>query len=250
MSVSQPQVSVIILDDEEESVRTLEKLLSVDKRISVAATFTDPKAALMEIIIRKPDLLILDIQMPEMDGFELVNHLNSVNIRPFIIFITAFDEYAIQAIKLSAFDFLLKPIDPSDLNGTIERFISDFNKKTFEKNYFQLINHLSIKKIKFNTSGGFIMINPQDIVYIKADWNYSEIFFDNNRHELVVMNLGMIEKLLPHGNFARINRSVIINIQFLEKVHRGKRLCILKKGDDTFSFTIPLRRIRELELMI
>jgi two-component system, LytTR family, response regulator len=249
MPISKPQISVIILDDQEDSVRSLEQLLDSDKRITVKGTFTDPKAALQEIIIKKPDLLILDIQMPGIDGFDLVKQLHEVNIRPYIIFITAFDEYAIQAIKLSAFDFLLKPVDPAELNLTIERFIFDFFQKSLEKNYLELVNHLSIKKIKFNTAGGFIMINPQDIVFVKADWNYSEIFFDNNRHELVVMNLGMIEKLLPQGNFARINRSVIINIQFLEKVNRGKRLCVLKKGDDIFSFSIPLRRIRELESM-
>ena len=91
------------------------------------------------------------------------------------------------------------------------------------------------------------MINPRDIIFIQADWNYSEIFLEKDKHELVTINLGNIEKLLPPGDFARINRSVIINLRYLKKVQRGKRLCTLIKDTDTFVFKIPLLRIRQLE---
>lgn len=250
MLTTKIQASVIVIDDDIHVIKSFEDLLSSDKRITLISTLNDPKAALQLIIDKKPDLVILDIQMPAMSGFEIVRELHELNIRPGIIFITAFDEYAIEAIKLSAFDFLLKPVDPGELMKSLERFFFTMQQKAFESNYVNLINYLNVKKIRFNNSGGFIMINPHDILYIKADWNYSEIFFEAGKKELVVMNLGMIEKLLPSGTFARINRSTIINLQYLERVNRGKRQCILRKGDETFSFSIPLRRIRELESLV
>jgi two-component system LytT family response regulator len=94
------------------------------------------------------------------------------------------------------------------------------------------------------------MIDPSEIVYILADWNYSEIHFGKNRHEVVVINIGTVESMLPDGDFARISRSVVINLKYLSKVYRSKKLCILKKDEETFQFKIPLRRIRELEEML
>ena len=90
------------------------------------------------------------------------------------------------------------------------------------------------------------MIDPIDIIYIQADWNYSEIHLSNNKQEVVVINIGTMENLLPKG-FARINRSVIINLKYLEKVQRGKRICLLKKDNESYSFKIPIRRIKDLE---
>lgn len=250
MSARTQKVSVILIDDDFKVIETLKGMLVTDERISVSGTFTDPEVALMRIIEKKPDLLILDIQMPGMSGFELVKELNECNIRPFVIFITAFDQYAIEAIRVSAFDYLLKPVDPAHLSKTMERFLSSFQQKTFENNYKNLINQLNIRKIRFNTAGGFILVDPGDIAFIKADWNYSEIFFGMDKKEMIVMNLGFVEKLLPSDDFARINRSVIINLKYLERVNRGKKICTLKKGDETFTFNIPLRRIRELEEML
>ncbi len=240
------KISVVIIDDEEHCIDLLKKYLDEDIRFEIKKTISDSTKSIKQIINIKPDLLFLDIEMPGMSGFEILQALNQTSIRPFVIFITSFDKYTIDAIRASAFDYLLKPIDKAELSFSIERFLAKFYQQEVETNYSSLLNYTSQKKIRFNTTGGFIMIDPMEIIYIQADWNYSEIHLINKNQELVTLNIGTIENLLPKG-FARINRSVIINLNYLEKVHRGKHLCLLKKDDESYSFKIPLRRIRDLE---
>ncbi len=159
--------------------------------------------------------------MPGMSGIEILKELNQTNVKPFVIFITSFDKYTIDAIRVSAFDYLLKPVNKAELSFSIERFLNKFYQKELESNYSSLLNYSSQNKIRFNTTGGFIMIDPGDIIYIQADWNYSEIHLGKNKKEVVAINIGTMENLLSTG-FARINRSVIINLKYLEKVQRGK----------------------------
>jgi two-component system, LytTR family, response regulator len=239
-------ISAVIIDDEEHCIESLKKYLEEDNRIEVIKSISDSTKAIEQIIKIKPDVLFLDIEMPEMSGIDILQVLNQTNLKPFVIFITSFDKYTIDAIRASAFDYLLKPVSKAELSLSIERFLNKFYQKEVETNYSSLLTYYLQKKIRFNTSGGFIMIDPMDIIFIQADWNYSEIHLSNNKREVVVINIGSMENLLPEG-FARINRSVIINLKYLDKVQRGKRLCLLKKDNESFSFKIPVRRIRELE---
>ena len=242
-------ISCIIVDDETSSTNELSNLLSEHKQVNILATVNDPLCAIATIIKHKPNLLFLDIQMPEMDGFQLLEALNHTYDKPFVIFVTAFDKFAIQAVRAAAFDYLLKPVDRNELSLAIERFTSIHKHENYEKHYTQLIEQAAKKKIKFNTTGGFTLIDPQEIIYIQADWNYSEIHFSKDKHDVVALNLGTVENMLPKGCFARINRSVIVNVSYLDKVQRAKRKCFLKKDDVTYEFKIPIIRIRFLEEM-
>lgn len=244
-------VNCLIIDDEAPAADALaEKLSSVSSQLRILDKINDPKQALTNILLKKPDLVFLDIQMPGMSGFDIMEALSHTDVRPFVIFVTGFDQFAIQAIRASAFDYLLKPVDDKELILAVERFLSRFKEKKQVISYHQLLEQTAGKKIRFNTTGGFIMMNPQDIVYIQADWNYSEIHLGKEKHEVVTMNLGSIEEILPQGKFARINRSVIINLAYLEKVQRGKRLCILRKDGIAYEFKIPIMRIRYLEGLV
>lgn len=243
------QISAVIVDDEPDCISMLEKYLEDDGRIAVSASYSNPSVALEQIITKKPVLLFLDVEMPGMNGIEMLKILNQTPVRPFVIFITSFEKYTIEAIRASAFDYLLKPLSRADLSLAIGRFLIRFQQAESEISYSALLEKAFQKKLKFNTAGGFILIDPLDILFIKADYNYSEIHAGNNKKEVVVTNIGSLEEILPKG-FARINRSVIINLKYLEKVHRGKRLCYLKKDNESISFNIPLRRIRDLEGMI
>lgn len=239
--------SYIIVDDELHSATELQNLLSEHKQVKLVATIQDSEHAISDIIKYKPDLLFLDIQMPGMDGFQVLEVLNKTNCKPFVIFVTAFDKFAIQAVRAAAFDYLLKPVNKNELSLALERFYCKHKQHEQEKSYNALLEQTSRKKIKFNTVGGFTLIDPQDIVYIQADWNYSEIHFSKEKFELVTLNIGTVESFLPTGSFARINRSVIVNISYIDKIQRSKRKCFLKKGDETFEFKIPILRIRFLE---
>ncbi|MBN1145142.1 MAG: response regulator [Bacteroidales bacterium] len=195
-------------------------------------------------------LLFLDIQMPVMSGFEVLQAIYQAQVKPVVIFVTAYDEFAIQAIRSSAFDYLLKPVDETELISAVERLIATYKQKEQADNFQKLIGQVTQKKLRFNTTGGFMLVNPEDIVYIQADWNYSEIHVSKDKHEVVTMNIGAVEELLPAGQFARISRSVIINLAYLEKVQRARRLRTLRKDDVTYEFKIPILRIRYLESLV
>lgn len=240
-------ISCIIVDNELHSINELKNSLLEHKQIEIVAAVSNPLQAISIILKFKPDLLFLDIQMPEMDGFQLLEVLSHTDVKPFVVFVTAFDKFAIQAVRASAFDYLLKPVDRNELTIAIERFKCMHKSESIEKNYTQLIEQTTKKKLKFNTTGGFTLIDPQDIIYIQADWNYSEIHLSKEKHEVVTLNIGTIETMLPKCRFARINRSVIVNLSYLDKVQRTKRLCVLKKEGATFEFKIPIVRIRFLE---
>ena len=240
----------IIVDDEAAAADELEQMLAGYSRLRLIAKINDAKNALEAIIRMKPDLVFLDIQMPLMSGFDMLDALNQTGIKPFVIFVTAFDRFAIQAIRASAFDYLLKPVDKEELALSVERFMVRFSQQEREVSYTAILEQLSGKKLRFNTTGGFVLIDPRDIIYIKADWNFSEIHLSQEKHETVAMNLGSVEEMLPQGCFARINRSVIINLTYLERVQRGKRLCVLKKDGITYNFRIPILRIRYLEGLV
>lgn len=237
----------MIIDDEEHCIIKLKEYLDNKPYINLISAVSDPEKALGQILDIKPDLIFLDIQMPGKSGFEILQALEKTSVKPLVIFVTAFNDYVIQAIRAAAFDYLLKPVDLTELAVAVERAINKINLKKEESSYACLLELYSDKKIRFNSTGGFIMMDPKEIIFVQADWNYSEIHTNRNKFELVTMNLGSIEQLLPSIDFVRINRSVIVNLKYLVRVQRLKRICILKNDNDIFAFKIPLRRIRELE---
>jgi two-component system LytT family response regulator len=103
------------------------------------------------------------------------------------------------------------------------------------------------KRIKLPTTGGFIMVHKDDILYVEADWNYADIFYTNGEKTMVSSNLGTIEKILPASDFCRISRSIIINLNYLQGVNRLKREAILLKDGKKYVFKIPILNIRKLE---
>jgi two-component system, LytTR family, response regulator len=241
-------LNAIIVDDEPQAIDNLEKLLINIPVIRIIDKENDPEKALEKIIHYKPDLLFTDINMPGKSGFELVSDIFHYGLKPEIIFVTAFDKYAIRAIRYAAFDFLLKPVNREELELAVRRLLERKQETVKDEQFNILMDHtIRRPKIKFNTTGGFIMIKPEEIVYIQADWNYADIFFDNETSETVTMNIGSLEALLPSTEFFRLNRSVIINTNYLARVSRKKLEAILIKDGKEYRFKIPLLNIRKLE---
>jgi two-component system LytT family response regulator len=241
-------IRCFIIDDEPRASANLEALLKDHPEIRILGILHDSSIAVDAILREKPDLLFLDIQMPGKSGFEIASELLESDIFPSIIFVTAFDRFAIEAIRHAAFDFLVKPVNPEELNQAIRRFHDSAPKSSPVDQLTRLIERtLARPKLKISTAGGFTLIDPAEIVYIQADWNYSEIFLGKEKCELATLNIGAIEEALPKTNFYRINRSVIINVNYLTKVSRKKREATLIKDGQEFNFPIPLLNIRKLE---
>lgn len=169
-----------------------------------------------------------------------------------VIFETAYDKYAIDAIRFSALDYLLKPVSPFDLQNALIRFLGKAAGTSSNAAIHTLLEK-TLKhsgKLKFSTHSGFFVISPENIVYIHADWNYSEIFLAGGKQELVTINIGKLEEMLLDKSFCRISRSVIVNTDYVVRVNRRKRTVELSHNGNEYSFKVPLLNIRRIEQFI
>ena len=238
----------VLIDDEPDATQLLEKHLADFPEVQVIGKTHYAMEAVEMVQQLEPALLFLDIELPGKSGFDILDELLNLGLKPQVIFVTAYNDYAIRAIRYAAFDYLLKPVDQEELKAVISRL----GQSTAVPNRGEQIRVLkeqmtATKVLKFSTTGGFVVIKPEDIIYITADWNYAEIHFDDEKKEIVTMNLGSLEDILPPALFFRISRSVIINIGYLTRVSRKKRIATLVKDGKEFSFVIPLLNIRRLE---
>lgn len=241
-------VRTVVIDDEAEAREVLVTLLGAYPEIELVGTANSVDHGLDLILNVNPDLVFLDIQMPRKNGFELVSALRGLNLHPVIVFVTAYDEFAIRAFKVSAFDYLLKPVDPDILSDTLHRYKALKTNHEFTVRVDQLIQHLHHDdRLKINTRSGFLMLDPSEILYAMADGNYTRIFTAGGQAELATMNLGIFYERVPAGRFARLSRSVIVNRSHIYRIDRKKRTCELRKGAITLTLDISISFLREME---
>ncbi len=246
----QDPLSALIVDDEEEARDILERQLMRLGGIDIVGKAANVDEALELIIKSDPDIVFLDIQMPEKDGFELIKELNKFNLKTTIIFITAHNEFAINAVKVAAFDYLLKPVVFDELKEAVFRFRCDMQRESDDSKIEKLLETIGNRgKICFNTRTGYIYISPKDIVYCQADVNYTDIHFGQDRKEVVTVNIGKVEEMLP-SNFFRISRSHLINTDYLVKADRKTKTCELYNNGETIAIPASKKQIRELEMLI
>jgi DNA-binding LytR/AlgR family response regulator len=244
-------IRALIVDDEERARDLLEKLLIRIPGILVCGKAASADDALEMVIAEQPDLVFLDVQMPGKTGFDLVDYLQKYMPCTRVIFVTAHAEFAIPAFKVSAFDYLLKPVMMDQLNDTILRFKAEKLKHQQEKNNIsEAETEKKPSRLKFNTRNGYILISPDEIIYCEADVNYTMFYFGNNNREVVTVNLGRTEQILTPWSFYRISRSVLINPMYLRKADRQKKKCLLEKGTEKIWLDIPPNHIRKLEKLI
>ena len=243
--MKESKISAIIVDDEQEARDLLENLLSDFQEINIISKESNVDDAVKTIIDNPPDIIFLDIEMPGKDGFVLIDEIRNLNLNPTIVFITAFNR-AVEAFDKAAFDYLMKPIEINRLKKTIIRY--KLEKKTYDlvEKIDKLKCFLQPEKLKCNTKSGFILINPEDIVYCKANGNYSHLYLSNGKNELVTRQLGKVESFLPGNPFFRISRSIIINTNFLSSVNRKTKKVILLNGIQEIELKISKERLKVL----
>lgn len=171
------------------------------------------------------DVVLLDIQLKDGSGFDLIPRLRERNIP--VIFVTAYEQFAIRAFKVSALDYLLKPIDPDDLVNAIRKVEERAKEEDMgEKlNIFLKSNAASgnfPEKIVLRTSGSIYIVDTADIIYCEADKNYTTFYVKDRPKILVSRNIGEYEELLANGSFMRIHQSVLFNLKYLERYEKGE----------------------------
>ena len=245
-------IKTLIVDDEQSSIDSMVTLLSQSPFQFDLVGFAPGAQNGLELIIdQQPELVFLDINLPGKDGFWLAQKLRKIQFPIDIIFVTAFNNYAEQAFRYAAFDFLTKPIDIDRLNETIQRYLSDRADNKFTEKLDKLKKFLDRKKIKVITHEGYKLIHHDIIIYCEADGNYTNLFLTNGIKQVVCMQLGKLEDLLEDENFVRANRSALINTMYLEEFVRKEKVVLLT--DSLQKFTIKLsssgiKKLNELDL--
>ena len=237
----------IIVDDEEEARQLLTFLLTDFREIDLRGEASCVDDAVTLFIEHKPDIVFLDIEMPQKNGFDFIREIRDFDIHPTVIFVTAFNKYAIEAIKHAAFDYLLKPVSNSDLARTIERFKTGRREKHLSRQAEILFSNLPHKKVKLKTVNGFVLIIPDEVAYCIAEGNYTNIFLISSEKIFISAYLSEVEEALSSKVFFRINRSVLLNINLLQRVNRRNKKCEIKVKDKKIHFVISKRAIDELE---
>jgi two-component system LytT family response regulator len=220
-------IKVIIIDDEQHCIDRLVKQLipSHEKLVEIIGSARSVEEGVKSITLLKPELVFLDVQLHEKTGFDLLRTLPEINFA--IIFTTAYEKFAIQAIKFSAIDYLLKPIDEEDLNIALLKFINDTSKKiTSEKINILLQNTQKNngipKKITVPTVSGFEFLDIANIIRCKSDINYTTIYLRDKQKLVVAKTLKEFEELLTGHSFFRIHNSHLINLAFIKSYNKGK----------------------------
>jgi two-component system LytT family response regulator len=239
-------LSIILVDDEKRTRNTLRNLISMNfPSATVVAEAQDIDVAFNEITERKPDVVFLDIQMPGGSGFDLLNRLGNINFK--LVFVTAYDQHAIQAFKYSAFDYLLKPVNPAELVSVLERISKLKEHNNLGEKIDLLMNNLntpSVQKIVLNTQDAVHVINIADIIQCEADRNYTKFFLTDKRMILVSRSLIEYEEILNPTLFFRSHHSHLINLNHLIRVDKNNMQLIL-----TDNILVPLAT-RKKEVLI
>ena len=240
-------LKAIIVDDEPKAIQGLTwELTNFSDEIEIIKTFSIPEDALDYLNKNTPDCLFLDIQMPTMDGFQFLEKLNQRDIA--VIITTAYDEYAIKALKNEALDYLLKPIDSDDLLETISK-IKKFRSRIINSDKIEdiLVNFTSTKnkkKITINTDGRLLFLSIEDIIFIESDGNYSTIFLNDGQKILVTKKLKEVNALLPDGDFFRIHNSYVINLSKIKEFLKTDGYVIMETNHK-----IPVARQRKSDFL-
>jgi len=238
--------TAMIIDDEQDSIDILTLLLQDNPGIYIAGSFRDPEDGIAAIAANIPDILFLDIEMPVMDGFAVVKEIRRREIFPVIVFITAFNKYAIEAIRHAAFDFLVKPVNPAELKNCLARCSDRKPHPDIRRQMDDLLQTLRHPKLCFNTRTGNIFIDPNEIVWLEADGNYTDFILSNHCRRTVTQNISAIEPLLGNNDFQRISRSAIINRKFLHEINRKEKKCILIANGKVYTPALKTRYLPEL----
>ena len=215
----------IIIEDEKRAQMLLQNILENHfPNIEILAIADDLPSGVKAIHKHKPDFVFLDIEMPNFSGLEILDFFNEKDVNFSIIFTTAYNHYAIEALKIAAVDYLLKPLNKEDISEALGRFEKKnnaYNQESFSS-LKSIITDKKINKIAIPEGNQLHFIKPEDIVYIKADNSYSELYLENGTEMIVSRSIKNFEDGLKENPcFCRIHKSYLINTQFVDKYDKS-----------------------------
>lgn len=247
-------IKAIVIDDEQHCVKSLcNDLEKYCPNVEVVDTCYSAKDGIMSIKKFGPDLIFLDVEMPWMNGFEMLEILGDVSFS--IIFTTAHDEFAAKAFRISAVDYLLKPIDASDLKAAVQKVEKKFNEGSNLQHIANLLRNIkqpaAEQKIALPQREGYEFVDVSSIIYCEAEGAYTRLMISGKKPMLVSKALGDVEELLPPELFQRIHHSTLVNVscisQFLRTdggfviLSNGEKLSVSKAKKENLMARLGLK---------
>jgi len=242
-------IKAIIIDDEKHCSDNLQwQLKQYCPEVEITTVCSNAEKGLIEIYKQQPQLVFLDVEMPGMTGFEMLEKLTEINFD--IVFTTAFNQYAIRAIKFGALDYLVKPIDKDELRSAIDNHLkrnqhNSFNQLNALLTHIKKSNDLSFQKIALPTIHGYELVPLNNIVYCESKSNYTNIYLNNGQQILVSKTLKDIEELLNMQPFFRLHNSYLVNLQYAIRYIKGEGGSLVLNNN----ITIPVSRTKKEELL-
>ena len=240
-------ISAVLIDDEQESINDLLYLFEKQKLpVKVVATANSAKDGLVAILKNKPELVFLDIVMPDMSGFDMLTLLPNIHFH--LVVTTSNDKFAVQALRSSAIDFLLKPVKASELKDAVNR-CSNSSASPSKKQIHLLNENLNepkrnIQKIALSVSDGVQLVSLDDILYFESEGNYTTVFYKNGKSTVVSKQIGQFEEMVDKNRFFRLHHSFLVNMLYVSKFVRsdggyvvlenGKTLNVSRAKKDAF----------------
>ena len=241
-------LKAIIIDDEPDCVKLLALQLKMYcKQVEVVSECTQSEDGLESIGQLQPDLVFLDIEMPRMNGFQMLESLDVIDFA--LVFVTAYDKFAVKAFRFSAIDYLLKPIDANDLIAAVKK--AERNQKTDVRQLGLLKQHLQSAekafpdKIALPYQNGVIFTEIKSVLYCEADSNYTRFFLSDGQQYLVSKTLRDIQTVLEERNFLRVHRQYLVNLDQIKRFVKGEGNYLIMADDKN----IPVARNQKERLV-
>lgn len=241
-------VRAILIDDEPNAVGLLALRLSQHcPQVDVVASCTNSHKAVQAILDHRPDLVFLDIEMPQMNGFQLLEAVAGVSFS--LVFVTAYDKFALKAFRYSAVDYLLKPIDTQELIQAVHRV--EKQHKTAPEQIDHLKSQLGTHgknlpdRIALPYQNGVAFVDMKDILYCESDDNYTKFHLGDGQYHLVTKSLREIQELLEERDFLRVHRQYLINLNHIKKFVKGEGSYVVMSNLQS----IPVSRAQKDRLM-
>ncbi|MBN8824524.1 MULTISPECIES: LytTR family DNA-binding domain-containing protein [unclassified Spirosoma] len=243
----------IIIDDEQDNVRLLTGQLKRHcPTVTVVGQFTDSSEGLAAIQQRQPQLVFLDIEMPIMNGFQLLERVGAITFQ--IVFVTAYDQYALQAFRFSALDYLLKPVDTIDLLNAVRRAeLSqqvmpgqlDLLRQFYGPDRSSGTPSALPSRLALPQANGLTFVEISNILYVEAEGNYALFVMKTGERYLVSKTLSAMQEMLESRNFLRVHRQYIVNLDHIRRLVRGEGMYLVLSNE----MTVPVARPQKERLL-
>ncbi|MFW6351028.1 MAG: LytR/AlgR family response regulator transcription factor [Bacteroidota bacterium] len=239
---------VVIVDDEPGALSVLSQMVSEFFNFEVIGEFSSPDNLINEIANLRPDILFLDIHLGNKSGVDIAKELFNNRCSTQIVFVSAYDQYALKAFEYNIIDYILKPVSRERLQKCIEKIEKSFSSRISNENHqsHNQINNKENRVLRFNTQSGFLLVNPGDIVFLEADHVYTKIVMERESDHYVAQNIGKILSLINSKSFVRISRSHAINSKFLREVNRTQKKCLMFNGSSEVELSISKSGMKTL----